>query len=170
MELLFLCLKVFGARILDVSLGTVRMIISVKGKKAYAAIIGFCEVFIWFIVVKDALNTSMNSLFIPLSYALGYATGTYVGGLLADKLVSGNLTLQVILSSASNEIVDSIRDKGYAVSVIDARGKDDAPKYMLFMEINKKKLGEVKHLIKSLDNKAFIVVNETKFVLNGYFK
>lgn len=170
MEIFLLCLKIFFARILDVSLGTVRTIVTVKGNKFYAALIGFIEVFIWFIVVKDALNVEVNSIFIPLSYASGYATGTLLGGLISEKVISGNLTVQIILSNQNTEIIDIIREKGYAVSVIDAKGQNDDKKYMLFMEINKNKLSKLKELIKSLDEKAFIVVNETKLVQNGYLK
>ena len=170
MEVLLLCLKIFFARILDVSLGTTRTIITVKGKKLYAALIGFVEVFVWFIVVKDALNVDVDSIFIPLSYSLGYATGTLLGGVISEKVISGNLTLQIVLSDKNDEIVSIIREKGYAVSVIDVKGQSDDPKYMLFMEINKNKLSKLKDLIKSLDEKAFIVVNETKLVQNGYLK
>ncbi len=170
MELFILCLKIFFARILDVSLGTTRMIVSVKGKKIYAAIIGFFEVFIWFLVARDALNVEVKTMFIPLSYALGYATGTFIGGLISEKVISGNLTVQIILSNQNTEIIDIIREKGYAVSVIDAKGQNDDKKYMLFMEINKNKLSKLKELIKTLDEKAFIVVNETKLVQNGYLK
>ena len=41
MSLIFLCLKIFFVRIIDVSLGTFRTIITVKGKAFYASIIGF---------------------------------------------------------------------------------------------------------------------------------
>ena len=170
MEILLLCLKIFFARILDVSLGTTRTIITVKGKRLYASLIGLVEVFIWFVVVKDALNVEYNSIFIPISYSLGYATGTFLGGTISEKVISGNLTVQIILSSKNDEIVNMIREKGYAVSVIDVKGQDENPKYMLFMEINKNKLNKLKDLIKSLDEKAFIVVNETKLVQNGYLK
>lgn len=170
MEVLILCLKIFFARILDVSLGTVRTIITVKGKRLYASLIGLVEVFVWFVVVKDALNVDYNSIFIPISYSLGYATGTFLGGLISEKVISGNLTVQIILSNKNDEIVSIIREKGYAVSVIDVKGQSDETKYMLFMEINKNKLSKLKDLIKSLDEKAFIVVNETKLVQNGYLK
>ena len=170
MKIFLLCLKIFFARILDVSLGTVRTIVTVKGKKIYAALIGFIEVFIWFLVARDALNVEVNNIFIPFSYSLGYATGTLLGGFISEKVISGNLTVQVILSNQNTEIIDRIREKGYAVSVIDAKGQNDDKKYMLFMEINKNKLNTLKELIKDLDNKAFIVVNETKLVQNGYLK
>ena len=76
MELFILCVKIFFVRILDVSLGTVRMIITVKGNKLVASLIGFFEILVWFLIVKEALNTTETSIFIALSYSLGYATGT----------------------------------------------------------------------------------------------
>ena len=44
---------------------------TVKGKKIYATTIGFFEVFIWFIIVREALNTNVSSLWIAYSSALG---------------------------------------------------------------------------------------------------
>lgn len=171
MEILFLCIKIFCVRILDVSLGTVRMIITVKGNKLVASLIGFFEVLIWFLIVKEALNTDETSIFIAISYAGGYATGTYIGGFLSDVLVKGTLTVQVILSNKDYEIVKKIREAGFAVSLVDVKGSyEESEKYMLFMEIDKKKLEKLKKLIKSLDSKAFMVINETKMVENGFFK
>lgn len=171
MELLILCVKIFFVRILDVSMGTMRTIVTVKGKTKVASLIGFVEVLIWFLIVREALNTNETSIFVAISYAGGYATGTLIGGLLSNKLISGNLGLQVILSRRDDSIIDKIREAGYAVSVIDVKGQNaDELKYMLFMEINKKKINEVRNLIKKLDSKAFLTVNETKLVQNGYFK
>lgn len=146
------------------------MIVTVKGNKIVASMIGFIEILIWFIVVKEALNTEETSIYIALSYAGGYATGTYIGGLLSDKFISGVLSVQVILSNSDYKIIDKIREEGFAVSVVDAKGKESNLKYMLFMEIDKKRINQLKYLIKSLDPKAFVVVNETKMVENGFFK
>lgn len=170
MEVLLLCIKIFCVRIFDVSLGTMRTIITVKGKTKLASLIGFIEVFIWFVIVREALNTDSSSIFVALSYAGGYASGTLVGGLLSERFINGNLTVQVILSNNDDEVVTSIRKAGYAVTVLDVRGQEDTPKYMLFMEIKKKKSNELKRLIKELDEKAFVIINETKMVENGYFK
>lgn len=170
MEVLTLCILIFSVRIIDVSLDTLRVIFVIKGEKIISATIGFFEVLVWFLIVKQALNTDLTSIWIAISYAGGYATGTLLGGFLSDKLISGNLTVQVILSSRNDEIVTYIRKAGYAATVIDVRGQDEEqPKYMLLMEINKKRINSLKKLIRSLDDKAFIVVNETKMVLNGYF-
>ncbi|HPF83737.1 MAG TPA: DUF5698 domain-containing protein [Bacilli bacterium] len=170
MEILILCIKIFFVRILDVSLGTIRTMVTVKGKNLYAAMIGFVEVLIWFLIVKEALNTDITSIFIAFSYAGGYATGTYIGGILSNRFITGNLGLQVILSKKNDDIVKEIRKNGYAVSVLDVKGQKEEEKYMLLIEINKKSFNSLKRLIRKLDDKAFIVVNETKLVQNGYFK
>ena len=84
MEILILCIKIFCVRIVDVSMGTFRTIVTVKGQKLLASMIGFVEVFIWFVIVKEALSTDSTSIFIAFAYAGGYATGTYLGSLLSE--------------------------------------------------------------------------------------
>lgn len=171
MELLFLCIKIFCVRILDVSLGTVRTIVTVKGRKLVASMVGFIEVFIWFLIVREALNTDNTSIFIAISYSLGFAAGTYIGGVLSDKFISGTLGVQVVTSKKDDNMIKVLRSEGYGVSVVDVKGKDDAQeKYMLFIEIDKRHISHLKSVIKNLDPKSFIVVNETKYVQNGYFK
>lgn len=168
--LLGLCLKIFFVRILDVSLGTLRTIFSVKGKSLIASLIGFVEITVWFLVVKEAINTDNNSLWIVFSYASGFAIGTYVGGFLSRHFIEGNLGVQIITDNQNGHLVDELRKDGYGVSVIDVKGQNNDSKYMLFVEINNKSFNHLKHKVKEIDPQAFIVVNETKYVQNGYIK
>ncbi len=171
MNVLFLCIKIFVARIMDVSLGTFRTILTVKGKDLYAALVGFVEVTIWFIIVKEALNTGETGLFVVISYAGGFATGTFIGGKLSQKFISGNVSVQVITENRNKDLINAIRKHGYGVSVLNVMGKDNRrDKYMLFIEINKKQLRVLKELISNFDAKAFVVVNETQYVQNGFIK
>lgn len=171
MALFLLCLKIFFVRIIDVSLGTVRTLITVKGRTLLASMVGFIEVFVWFVIVKEALNTTETSLWIAIAYSLGFATGTYIGGYLSDRFIKGNFGVQVVTSNNNHKLIDQLRQEGYAVSVIDVKGQDKAnEKYMLFIEIQKNNFEHLKKLIHSIDKKAFIVVNETKYVQNGYIK
>ena len=170
MSLFLLCTKIFIARIIDVSLATFVTILSVKGKRFVATILGFIDVIVWFLVVKEALNTNINSIWIALSYAGGYATGTFIGTTLSQKLIKGKISVQVILDHASKKEIEKIREAGYAVSEVSWTGKDNAKKLMLFIEVDKKNLNDLKRKIKLIDNNAFIIVNETKYVENGFFK
>ncbi len=168
MNLLLLCVEIFFARLVDVSLGTVRTIFTVKGKDFIAALIGLVEITVWFLVVKEALNTTNSSIWIIVSYALGFSVGTYIGGKISSKFIKSNLEVQVILSNKDDSVVEKIREAGYGVTAIEVKGTKDA-KYMLYIQILDNTLEKLKNLIRKLDNKAFIVINETKYVENGYF-
>ena len=169
MELFLLCIKIFFVRILDVSMGTLRTVVTVKGKALYASMIGFFEMFIWFSIVKEALNTNETSIWIAVAYSLGFATGTFIGSVLSKKFISGNLSVQIITDKAYPDMVNTLRNEGYGVTVMDVEGKNkDQEKYMLFIEINNKSLNHLQHLVKKMDTNAFIVVNETKYVQNGF--
>ena len=131
--MLILCIKIFLIRIADVSLGTIRTMVTVKGKNFIAALIGFVEMLIWFLVAKEAINEGNNSILIAISYALGFAFGTYIGGYISGRFIKTNLTLQVI-SNKYEKLIERLRKNNYAVTVIDIEGKDDTSK-MLILQI-----------------------------------
>ena len=159
------------ARILDVSLGTIRTIIMVKGNSIKCAFIAFFEVLVWFIVAREALNTEHISLWIAISYSAGYATGTYIGSKLSNIFIKGNTTCQVITSKATKNNIKLLRDKGYALTILDIKDYyDGIKKKMLLIEINNTKIKELSKLIRKIDNNAFITFSETKTVINGFIK
>lgn len=170
MGLLSMCLIIFFARVVDVSLATFVTVLTVKNKRLLATILGFIDVIIWFLVVKEALNTNMKSMWIAFSYAGGYALGTFIGTTLSNKLINGKISAQVIIKNDSIKDVDKIRDAGFAVSQIDCTGKNNVKKLMLFIELDKKHLDDLKSIINNIDKDAFMVINETKYVVNGFFK
>ena len=168
-NMLFLCIKIFFVRILDVSLGTIRTIMTVKNKNIIASIIGFIEITVWFLVVKEALNTDNNSIYIVFSYAAGFSTGTYIGGIISSKYIKGNMTVQII-TEKEKSLVNELRENGFGVSVIDIKGKENNKKVLLLIEIKNNNLEVLKKITKKNDNKAFIIINETKYIENGFIK
>lgn len=171
MELFFLCIKIFFARILDVSIGTVRTMLMVKGKTLFMVILAFLEVFIWFLVAREALVTNVKSIFIPISYSLGYATGTFIGSYLSNTFIKGIVSVQVVIERENKALLSAVRKHGFAVSVMDL--KDDYvgnKRDMLYFQINNRNLKKLTCLIKKYDPKAFIVVSDTKAVQNGFIK
>lgn len=176
MEVLILCITIIFVRIIDVSMGTVRMILMVKGRTIVASCIGFFEVLIWFLIIREALTVEAPStlahFFIALSFAGGFSIGSLIGGTLSNKFVSGNYGVQVVMDCRDKSKIDRIREAGYAVSVIDVIDQDEdlIDKQMLIIMIKKKRLTQLRKLIRSIDSDAFMVVNETKMVQNGFFK
>jgi uncharacterized protein YebE (UPF0316 family) len=147
-----------------------RTIIVVKGKSWIAAIVGFFEVFIWFLVAREALSNA-TGIWVAIAYAGGFASGTYIGSLLIKRFIKDMVEMQIVTSGDDPEIVSKIRSAGYAVTVLDVKGSEyGGDKFLLIMEIDGKLLPEARSLIMSLDPRAFIVVHETKKVYNGFMK
>ncbi len=167
MSLVFLCVKIFFARILDVSIGTVRTMIMVRGKMYVTAALAFIEVMIWFMVAREALVTNMNSIFIPISYSLGYATGTFIGTYIANNFIRNIIGVEIIVTKNQLELIKAIKKSGFAVSIIDLKGNKNG---FLLCQINSKKEQKLINIVKKYDPNAFIIVNNTKYVQNGFIK
>lgn len=167
MNLVFLCIKIFFARIVDVSIGTVRTVIMVRGKILVAASLAFVEVMIWFMVAREALTTDINSILIPVSYALGYATGTSIGTYISKNFIKCIRGVEIISKNNQLELIKAIKANGYAVSVMDLKGNKNG---FLLCEVSNKKEKKLINLVKKYDPNAFIIVNETKYVQNGFIK
>ena len=170
MEIFLLCLMVFFCRVLDVSLGTMRTICTVKGKTWLATLIGFIEVLIWFLVVKEALNGDAGGIYVAVAYAGGYATGTFVGGKVAKAIIPVKLEVQVITSTRDDKILELLTNNGYAATVSEVFGaKDKTEKYMLYIDIDSRQLKTLQKIILEFDQNAFISTNEANKFVNGYF-
>ena len=155
MNTLLLCLEIFGARLIDVSLGTIRTVIVVKGKNFLGSILGFIEVTVWFpstsiitililMTISSYVFIISNNILIVIFYSLGFAVGTYIGGKLSKKLIKSKLEVQVITSCDVKVITANIRNSGYAVSILKLESSGDEDKHMLFLEVDSDKFENLK--------------------------
>lgn len=168
--MLLLCLLIFCCRIIDVSLGTIRTIVTVKGITWLASLIGFVEVFIWFVVVQQALTGADGSIYVALSYAGGYATGTLIGSLVAKKLIPTKLEVQIITSNKNETLIEILKNNGFAMTIVNAVGAHKKEeKYMIYIDISSKNLKLLKKLVLENDPQAFISINEASSFIGGYF-
>lgn len=159
--MLLICVKIFLARIVDVSLGTIRTIMTIKRKTLLASIIAFIEVFIWFVIAKEALNIEVNTIWIPFSYSLGYASGTFIGSFLSNNLVNDEVFLQVIVND--NSIINKIRQKGYQLSIVELKkGYQNNNNELLLIQTKRRKLNDLINYINSNTKNSFMLVNEVK--------
>ena len=168
-HILISCLTIFCCRIIDVSLGTIRTILTVKERTLLSSLIGFLEVFIWYIVVKDALTGDAPALLTAISYAGGYAAGTFVGGKLAGALVSGQVTMQVVTSKRDPEALAYLRSFGYGLTVLNVEaGRDGVEKHLIISTIDRKQVRIFRENIERVDPKAMIMIQSTVSRVGGY--
>ncbi|MBD9115254.1 hypothetical protein EGP95_05670 [bacterium] len=157
--MLILCFKIFLSRILDVSLSSVRTMFVVKCNKIMASLIAFVEIFIWFYAAKEALVSNSTSLCIIVSYALGYATGTFIGTLINEKFISGIYSLKVSLKGVNEKMIKKLNS--ICLDVVSLKGEG---KNILFLEVDKKNYKELVNNIYIIDKSASIVINDAKFI------
>ncbi len=168
-----LCLIVCLGRVVDVALGTTRTVFTVRGKSYIAAIIGFVEAMLWFLIVREALSfqaKGMETYLIATAYALGYSLGTLCGGLITSKFIKTKINVQVISSSKNEQLKKALFDAGFGVTVLIASGATkQEERYMLLIETDNKKLKMLKAIIAENDSNAFVSISDTKATQNGYF-
>lgn len=157
-----ICLYVFFARMIEMSIGSVRTILLVKGKNALSCVLAFIEILIWFYVARETLTGDNINIFIVLSYAGGYAIGTYVGGLINKYLVKGTLTAFIV--TTNHDLLEILRKEGFGVSIISR----EEGKHILLIEFKKRNLKSLKKLLTTTDPNIFLIINETLHTENGY--
>jgi len=136
-----------------------------------AGLIAFFEVFIWFLVVKEALNTEIQSLWIVIAYSGGYAVGTIIGTYLSKTFINSLISVEVITSKVDNKNINKIRSAGFGVSVVNTdKNLQHTNNSILFITLNSRNLANLKKIIREIDKEAFMVVNESKIVQNGFIK
>jgi uncharacterized protein YebE (UPF0316 family) len=160
-------LIVFGTRVLDVSLGTMRIIFLSRGRKRLAPLLGFVEVFIWITVVSQIVAGAHNFV-AYLAYASGFAVGNYVGMYLEEKLAIGTLEVRITLSREGKALVGSLRDAGFGVTHLDAYG-GTGPVMFVYTVIMRKELERVVGIIEKTSPKSFFTVEELRSVQQGIF-
>ncbi|MFH2131615.1 MAG: DUF5698 domain-containing protein, partial [bacterium] len=102
-------LLIFGARILDVSLGTVRTIVTVQGRLLLSFVLGTCEVTIWILVINQVIQKIQESPVLVVFFAFGFATGNVVGILVERELAFGPIILKVFTKTRAPELIDAFR-------------------------------------------------------------
>lgn len=93
-ELLLGALLIFGMRIIDVALDTLRIGMLVRGKHRWAGLLSFFESLIWLIAAAKVLGTLENPVQF-VAYAGGYATGTMLGANIERWLAVGQVVVRI---------------------------------------------------------------------------
>lgn len=158
---------IFLARICDVSLGTIRIILIGKGLKKIAPILGFIESFIWVIAVSQIM-LNLNNFYYYIAYSLGYATGTYVGIILEEKLSLGYVIIRIITYRDATELVNHLRSSRQPATVLDAEG-EQGPVKLIFIVLKRSNSRYLIESIKKFNPNAFYTIEDVKFVSGGVF-
>lgn len=158
---------IFISRLCDVSLGTLRHVFISKGFKKIVPFVGFFEVLIWIIVVKQILN-SVNNWVSYFAWASGFAAGTYVGMIIEERLALGLQVVRIITNHHYEPLIEELRKQNHGTTVLDGQGAFGAVKIILTV-IERKNLDAVVQLIIKHNPSAFYSIEDIKETKLGVF-
>lgn len=156
------------AKIFEVSLATIRMVLITKGERKIGAIIAFFEVSIWLVLVSTVLDNIMQDPLKIVAYSFGFACGNYLGSLVEEKIGIGLSEMQVIVKEdKGHKLAGMLRDKGYAVTVMHGEGKN-FPRSILLMYVPRKKIKSIANIVKSVEENAVVTISDKKSLYGGF--
>lgn len=160
-ESILLALLIFIARVFDVTLGTLRHAMIVRSKRAITFFIAFFESLIWVFAVSKVL-TNLTDPITAFAYALGFASGTFVGITLESFFKIGEQVVKVF-SVKGREVAAKLRGDGFRVTEFSGQGRDSEV-ILLFVQVRRREAKKVLKTARGIDKQCFLVVEDIKYV------
>ncbi len=160
-------LMIFLARIMDVSLGTMRIISLSRGWRRLTPLLGFVEVLIWLLAIRQIFN-HLNNPICYLAYASGFATGIFTGMTIENRLAIGWRVVRVITRLDATELITSLRSSGFGVTATDAVG-NTGPVKIVFTVVKRADVQSVIGQVRHFNPKAFYSVEDVRSASEGIF-
>ncbi|MBE6600791.1 MAG: DUF2179 domain-containing protein [Ruminococcaceae bacterium] len=163
------CLIVCTAKIVEITIQSLKTCMMVKGQRIKAAGLGFVECVIWGLVISTIIGTLGDNLFLLLFYCVGYATGLFLGSTIEGKLALGTSNLEIIANDENTEkIREYLKERNMGFTVFDGKGSTDKMN-MIFIVLSRREAGRVLKEIRRLcENKIFVVASEVSKYAGGY--
>ena len=159
---------IFFARMIDVSIGTIRVLMVMRGQRIIAAALGFFEIIIYILALSRVV-TQLDQPFNLFVYALGFAGGTLIGSYFEERLAMGYLLVEVIPKVGGEELASELRLQNFGVTLLRGEGRD-GPRNVLHITLSRKKLPEFYRIVNEFNPNAFITVFDAKRIIGGFLK
>jgi len=153
---------IFCSRIIDVSIGTMRVIFITKGYRLLAPFCGFFEVLIWIVAVTQIMQ-NLSQPFYYIAYAGGFAAGNFVGMYIENRMALGVVLVRVITRNSASELIEYLKTQNFGVTVLDAEGLFGKVK-ILFTVVKRAEVPNVVAIIKKFNPHAFYTIEDVRFV------
>jgi uncharacterized protein YebE (UPF0316 family) len=161
-------LLILVAKVIEVSIGTMRVILISKGYRRPGTFLAIFEILLWVFIASKVIMGIAEYPIKGIMYSLGFALGIYFGSLLENRLAVGKVLIHVICSTNDAQIImKALRDSGHGVTSIDAHGKD-SDRIVLMIFANRKNKSIIINMIETMNPKALVVSNEVSILQGGY--
>ncbi len=164
---LILPLLIFCARIVDQTMGILRIIWATKGMRQQAFIAGFFESFIWLMAISQIMN-QVDNIYCYLAFAFGFATGNVVGITVEKKLSMGYVLVRLIFNNDASETFELLDKNGFQYTNTEASGRNGEV-CMAFCTVKRKRLNDFLNIVNQTNPAVFYTVEEIKHIKNTDF-
>ncbi len=148
----------FLLKITENALATLRIIVISNGKKFLGALLNFLMSFSWIfsttLVIVDIKKDPIKLLI----FSLGTLIGSYLGSIIEEHLALGSNMIIAITSKEKMTLASKLREQSYNVTELEGKDSED-DKTILLITTTRKKKRNVIHLIKRIDKKAIMIVD-----------
>lgn len=165
-NLFFAFLLIFALRVGDVTLGTVRTVFIMQGRRWFAAGIGFVEVMIFVFAITEVIG-GLNTPILMVGYAAGFATGNLVGVTIEEKLAFGLSQLRVISRGNGRDVAKSLWDHDFGATLVPGEGRD-GPVQMIFSIVPRRHVPKCLKLATEADPDCVVNINDSRYIYRGY--
>lgn len=155
---LLLPLLIFFARILDVSINTVRIIYVLGGRKFTSTLLGFFESFIWLMAIRQIFE-HLDNWMCYVAYPAGFAAGIFVGMIIEEKIAYGKVIVRIITRKDVNGLLEYLNKQYFRYTYVKAEGPD-GHENLVFTVLQREKLEQLLVTLKEILPTAFYTVEK----------
>ena len=159
-------LFIFCLRLADVTLGTIRTVLVMRGVRFVAALVGFFEIIIWVVAISRVMG-HLDSVFNVIAYAAGYSCGILMGIFVEERLALGVTVVNIIVHEDEARLADELRQAGFGVTRMEAFGMRDQM-HLLRVGLPRRKVNQLVRLCRKLSPKSFLTVEDVRGAYGGY--
>ena len=161
MNILIAALSIFLLRLLDQTLGTLRILYVNKGKPLFGAILGFIESAIWIVAISQVIQ-DLNDPFLIFGYALGFAAGTIMGSYIENTIAIGDIVVRIFAPKGSDsmKVAEALRNNGFGVTIINGEGMQGEVT-IAWCVTPRKRLKEVMKIVSVITPDAYVTTEPT---------
>ncbi len=153
---------IFAARIVDVTIDTLRIVYITKGDKILAPVLGFFQILIWLIAITRIMK-NIDNVACYFAYASGFAVGNYIGLILEEKFAMGIQMIRIVTQVDASQLINKLHSNGLTTTSVEA-DSNQGKVHIIFLIVQRTRINSIITLIKLFNPKAFYSIEDIRSV------
>jgi uncharacterized protein YebE (UPF0316 family) len=165
-EILISALVIFGLRVLNSGIGTLRLIVVTRGQRMLSAIMAFVEA-LTFAYAIAIVSNNLTNVWNLAAYCGGFSVGAYLAMVLESRLIRSFVSINIIAKTRGHEIAEALRAAGFGVTETEGEGRDGVVTILRSIVISRD-VSRAVTIVRDTQEDAFIAVEPALTVYRGY--